>query len=63
MKSDDGGRMVVVACNRKNVKVNAVNPGVCTSALSLGLGFDLDRSEEAATSCAEGPVCVALGPL
>ena len=31
--------------------------------MSLGLGFDLDRSDESAAGCAEGPVFVALGPL
>eukprot|EP00392_Amoebophrya_sp_AT5.2_P011010 g11085.t1 len=39
-----------------NIVVNAVHPGVATSSVSLGLGFDLDRSQAAAEKCARGPV-------
>ena len=43
----------------KRVLVNAVHPGVCTSNVSLGLGYDLDRSDEAAKKCARGPAFLA----
>lgn len=43
-----------------NIVVNAVHPGVATSSVSLGLGFDLDRSQAAAEKCARGPVYWAV---
>ncbi|CAD7946074.1 unnamed protein product [Amoebophrya sp. A25] len=44
----------------RGIRVNAVHPGIATSKVSLGLGFDLDRSQGAAEECAKGPVTVAL---
>ena len=38
------------------------HPGVATSNVSLGLGFDLDRSKEAALAGAETPVFLATAP-
>ena len=38
------------------------HPGVATSNVSLGLGFDLDRSKEAALAGAETPVFLATSP-
>lgn len=43
----------------KGINVNSVHPGVVTSNISMGLGFDLDRSDEAARGCAAGPVRLA----
>ena len=51
------------SAGQTRVTINSVNPGITTSAVSLGLGFDLDRSDESAAGCAEGPVFVAFGPL
>ena len=43
------------------VRVHGCHPGVATSAVSLGLGFDLDRSEAAARAGAATPLLLALG--
>ena len=44
------------------VGVYSCHPGVATSAVSLGLGFDLDRSEAAAAGGARTPLFLALSP-
>ncbi|CAD7964059.1 unnamed protein product, partial [Amoebophrya sp. A120] len=44
----------------KKIICNAVHPGIATSKVSLGLGFDLDRSQAAAEDCARGPVRLAV---
>lgn len=44
---------------KDNIKVNSCHPGTVTSNVSLGLGFDLDRSTEAAIRCAKLPVHLA----
>ena len=42
------------------ILVMSCHPGVATSNVSLGLGFDLDRSEEAARNGATTPLYLAL---
>ena len=41
------------------IKVVSCHPGIATSAVSLGLGFDLDRSEHAAKDGARTPLYLA----
>jgi hypothetical protein len=50
--SDDGTGVLFTSCH----------PGVATSNVSLGLGFDLDRSEKAAVAGAQTPLFLATAP-
>lgn len=47
---------------RDRVTVFSCHPGVATSAVSLGLGYDLDRSEAAARAGAATPLFLCLDP-
>eukprot|EP00756_Hemistasia_phaeocysticola_P046281 Hpha_TRINITY_DN2005_c0_g1::TRINITY_DN2005_c0_g1_i1::g.82953::m.82953 len=42
--------------------ITSAHPGVATSGVSLGLGFDLDRSESAAKKGAETPLHCVVAP-
>lgn len=42
------------------VRFSSCHPGVATSAVSLGLGFDLDKSERAAKAGAATPLFLAM---
>ena len=44
----------------KGLAAASCHPGVATSAVSLGLGFDLDRSEQAQRDGAATPVFLAM---
>jgi NAD(P)-dependent dehydrogenase (short-subunit alcohol dehydrogenase family) len=50
--SDQGEGVLFASCH----------PGVATSNVSLGLGFDIDRSEEAAVAGAQTPLFLATAP-
>ena len=50
--SDQGTGLLFASCH----------PGVATSNVSLGLGFDLDRSEKAAVAGAQTPLFLATAP-
>ncbi len=47
---------------KEKVCVFSCHPGVATSNVSLGLGFDLDRSEKAKKEGAVTPLFLALDP-
>merc|ERR1712034_215199 len=40
----------------KDITVLSCHPGDCTSGVSLGLGFDNDRSDARAKSCSDTPL-------
>eukprot|EP00801_Mesodinium_rubrum_P008194 Mrub_08210.p1 GENE.Mrub_08210~~Mrub_08210.p1 ORF type:complete len:274 (+),score=48.70 Mrub_08210:98-823(+) len=55
-------RMLVVKLAQAfpEVYTNAVHPGICTSNVSLGMGIDSDRTEEARVGCARNIVSLAV---
>ena len=61
--SKQANRMLARAWQRRvqahGIKIVSCHPGIATSAVSLGLGFDLDRSEHAAKDGARTPLYLA----
>lgn len=62
--SKQADRMLASAWSKRfpsdQVIVNSCHPGIATSGVSLGLGYDLDRSERAAINGAITPLFLAL---
>jgi NAD(P)-dependent dehydrogenase (short-subunit alcohol dehydrogenase family) len=64
--SKQADRMLAKAWSKRFAKdqiiINSCHPGVATSGVSLGLGYDLDRSERAARQGAVTPLFLSLNP-
>jgi retinol dehydrogenase-13 len=64
-QSKQANRMMTVAWAerlRNLAIVTSCHPGIATSSVSLGLGYDLDRSEQAQIEGSRTPLYCALAP-